>query len=73
MRKSKIEKHPPVKHPLVYRHPESEEIILFASPRFTIGIADIPEDEGKQSSTNCLPQSRKPMPSSNISGLRVMS
>ena len=42
-----LEKHPPVKHPLVYRHPESEEIILFASPRFTIGIADIPEDEGQ--------------------------
>lgn len=42
-----LEKHPPVKHPLVYRHPESEEIILFASPRFTIGIADLPEDEGQ--------------------------
>jgi len=42
-----LEKHPPVKHPLVYRHPESEEIILFASPRFTIEIADLPEDEGQ--------------------------
>ena len=31
----------------MYRHPESEEIILFASPRFTIGIADLPEDEGQ--------------------------
>ena len=42
-----LEKHPPVTHPLVYRHPESAEMILFASPRFTIGIADIPEDEGQ--------------------------
>ena len=42
-----LDKHPPVKHPLVYRHPESNEIILFASPRFTIGISDIPEDEGQ--------------------------
>ena len=42
-----LEKHPPVKHPMVYRHPESNEVILFASPRFTIGIADIPEDEGQ--------------------------
>ena len=42
-----LEKHPPVTHPLVYRHPESGEMILFASPRFTIGIADIPQDEGQ--------------------------
>ena len=42
-----LEKHPPVTHPLLYRHPESDEMILFASPRFTIGIADIPEDEGQ--------------------------
>jgi taurine dioxygenase len=42
-----LEKHPPVTHPLLYRHPESGEMILFASPRFTIGIADIPEDEGQ--------------------------
>lgn len=42
-----VERHPPVKHPMVYRHPESQEVILFASPRFTIGIADVPEDEGQ--------------------------
>ena len=42
-----LEKHPPVKHPLIYEHPESKETILFASPRFTIGVADIPEDEGQ--------------------------
>jgi taurine dioxygenase len=42
-----LEKHPPVQHPLVYRHPESNELILFASPRFTIGIADLPESEGQ--------------------------
>ncbi|MBU25829.1 MAG: hypothetical protein CMD99_07340 [Gammaproteobacteria bacterium] len=42
-----LEKHPPVHHPLIYEHPESKETILFASPRFTIGIVDIPEDEGQ--------------------------
>ena len=42
-----LKKHPPVEHPLVYRHPESGKLILFASPRFTIGIARIPDDEGQ--------------------------
>ncbi|MBU29414.1 MAG: taurine catabolism dioxygenase TauD [Gammaproteobacteria bacterium] len=42
-----LEKHPPVQHPLVYEHPETKEMILFASPRFTIGIAEIPDDEGQ--------------------------
>lgn len=43
-----LEKHPPVQHPLVYQNPDTGELILFVSPRFTIGIADIPEDTGQK-------------------------
>jgi taurine dioxygenase len=42
-----LKKHPPVQHPLVYRHPESGELVLFASPRFTIDVADTPEEESQ--------------------------
>jgi len=42
-----LKKHPPVSHPLVYRHPDTDESILFASPRFTIGIDGMPDEQGQ--------------------------
>ena len=42
-----LKKHPPVSHPMVYEHPDTGEKILFASPRFTIGIDGLDEEEGQ--------------------------
>ena len=42
-----LKKHPPVRHPLVYRHPDTGEDILFASPRFTIGIEELEDAVGQ--------------------------
>jgi taurine dioxygenase len=39
-------KTPPVEHPLVRVHPETGRKVLYASIRFTIGIANLPKKEG---------------------------
>lgn len=49
-----------VEHPIVRSHPDTGEKILYVNLAFTIGITDLPEDEGRELLTSLVKHAVKP-------------